>query len=47
VKVTTTVRDVVPMLADHERPIAAVDGDRVVGIVDREAALRAIAGEGD
>jgi glycine betaine/proline transport system ATP-binding protein len=47
VKVTTTVRDVVPILADDARPIAAVDGDRVVGIVDREAALRAIAGEGD
>jgi glycine betaine/proline transport system ATP-binding protein len=47
VPVTTTVRDVVPMLADSERPVAAVDGDRVVGVVDREAALRAIAGEGD
>jgi glycine betaine/proline transport system ATP-binding protein len=47
VPVTTTVRDVVPMLADSESPIAAVDGDRVVGVVDREAALRAIASEGD
>ena len=47
VPVTTTVRDVVPMLAASERPIAAVDGDRVVGVVDREAALRAIANEGD
>jgi glycine betaine/proline transport system ATP-binding protein len=47
VPVTTTVREVVPMLAGSERPIAAMDGDRLVGIVDREAALRAIAGEGD
>ena len=47
VPVTTTVRDVVPMLAEAERPILATDGDRVVGVVDRETVLRAIAGEGD
>jgi glycine betaine/proline transport system ATP-binding protein len=47
VPVTTTVRDVVPMLAGSERPILATDGDKVVGVVDREAVLRAIAGEGD
>jgi glycine betaine/proline transport system ATP-binding protein len=47
VPVTTTVRDVVPRLAGSERPILATDGDRVVGVVDREAVLRAIAGEGD
>jgi len=27
--------------------VVAVDGDRVVGVVDRDAVLRAIAGEGD
>jgi glycine betaine/proline transport system ATP-binding protein len=47
VPVTTTVRDVVPMLAGSDRPILATDGDRVVGAVDREAVLRAIAGEGE
>ena len=47
VPVTTTVREVVPMLAGNERPILATDGGKVVGVVDREAVLRAIAGEGD
>jgi glycine betaine/proline transport system ATP-binding protein len=47
VPATTTVRDVVPRLAQSERPVVATDGDRVVGVVDREAVLRAIAGEGD
>ena len=47
VPVTTTVRDVVPRLASSEHPVLATDGDRVVGVVDREAVLRAIAGEGD
>ncbi|HVU78998.1 MAG TPA: glycine betaine/L-proline ABC transporter ATP-binding protein [Gaiellaceae bacterium] len=47
VPVTTTVREVVPMLTDSDRPILATDGDRVVGVVDREAVLRAIAGEGE
>jgi glycine betaine/proline transport system ATP-binding protein len=46
VPVTTTVRDAVPMLANSAHPLAAVEGDQVVGIVDRESALRAIAGEG-
>jgi glycine betaine/proline transport system ATP-binding protein len=45
VPVTTTVRDVVPRLAASERPVLATDGDRVVGVVDREAVLRSIAGE--
>jgi glycine betaine/proline transport system ATP-binding protein len=40
------VRDAVPALAGSERPVVAVDGDRVVGVVDRTAALEAIAGEG-
>jgi glycine betaine/proline transport system ATP-binding protein len=47
VPVTTTVRDIVPRLATSEHPVLATDGDRVVGVVDREAVLRAIAGEGD
>jgi glycine betaine/proline transport system ATP-binding protein len=47
VPVTTTVRDAVPMLAESDRPILATEGDRVVGVVDREAVLRAIAGEGE
>jgi glycine betaine/proline transport system ATP-binding protein len=47
VPVTTTVRAIVPRLAQSERPVVATDGDRVVGVVDREAVLRAIAGEGD
>jgi glycine betaine/proline transport system ATP-binding protein len=45
VPVTTTVREVVPMLAGREHPILAMSGDEIVGVVDREAVLRAIAGE--
>jgi glycine betaine/proline transport system ATP-binding protein len=45
--VGTIVRDAVGVLAETERPCCAVDGDRVVGVVDREAVLRTIAGEGD
>jgi glycine betaine/proline transport system ATP-binding protein len=45
--VTTTVRDAVPVLAETTRPVLAVDGDEIVGVVDREAVLRAIAGEGE
>ncbi len=45
--VATTIRDAVPVLASSERPVCAVDGDRVVGVVDRVAVLRAIAGEAD
>ena len=37
----------VPALAGSERPVLAVEGDKVVGVVDREAVLRAIAGEGE
>jgi glycine betaine/proline transport system ATP-binding protein len=46
IDVTTIVRDVVPVLAGSERPVLAVEGDEVVGVVDREAVLRAIAEEG-
>jgi glycine betaine/proline transport system ATP-binding protein len=45
--VTTTVRNAVPVLAATERPICAVENGNIVGIVDRDAVLRAIAGEGD
>jgi glycine betaine/proline transport system ATP-binding protein len=45
--VTTTVRDAVPVIAASEQPCCAVEGERVVGVVDRDAVLRAIAGERD
>ncbi len=45
--VTTRVRDAVPVLAETHEPVLAVDGGEVVGVVDREAVLRAIAGEGE
>jgi glycine betaine/proline transport system ATP-binding protein len=44
--VRCVVRDAVPALAGSERPVVAVDGVRVVGVVDRTAALQAMAGEG-
>ena len=43
---TTTVRDAVPVLAESEKPVVAVDDGQVVGVVDRVAVLKAIAGEG-
>jgi glycine betaine/proline transport system ATP-binding protein len=43
--VGTTVRDAVPVLAETEKPIRAIEDGRVVGIVDRVAVLSAIAGE--
>ena len=43
--VGTTVRDAVPVIAGNERPVCAVDGDTVVGVVDKDAVLQAIAGE--
>src|SRR4051812_19906653 len=46
VDVATTVRRAVPVILASEKPVCAVDGDRVVGVVDRDAALAAIAGEG-
>ena len=44
--VGTTVRDALPLLAGSERPVLAVDGDRIVGVVDRVTVINAIAGEG-
>jgi glycine betaine/proline transport system ATP-binding protein len=43
--VRTTVRTAIPVIVGSERPVCAVEGDRVVGVVDREAVLTAIAGE--
>jgi glycine betaine/proline transport system ATP-binding protein len=44
--VATIVRDAVPVLAASERPIVAVRDGEAVGLVDRVAVLKAIAGEG-
>ena len=43
--VSTTVRNAVPVIAASEHPICAVEGQRIVGVVDRDAVLTAIAGE--
>jgi glycine betaine/proline transport system ATP-binding protein len=43
--VQTTVKNAVPVIAASERPVCAVEDGRVVGVVDRETVLRAIAGE--
>jgi glycine betaine/proline transport system ATP-binding protein len=45
--VRTTVRRAISTIVGSERPVCAVDGDRVVGVVDKEAVLQAIAGESD
>ena len=43
--VRTTVRNAVPLIVESEKPVFAVDEGRVVGVVDKEAVLTAIAGE--
>jgi len=43
--VSTTVRDAVPVIAASERPCCAVENGTVLGVVDRDGVLRAIAGE--
>jgi glycine betaine/proline transport system ATP-binding protein len=45
--VDTTVRHAVPVIVGSDRPVQAVDNGKVVGVVDRTAVLKAIAGEGD
>jgi glycine betaine/proline transport system ATP-binding protein len=45
--VDTTLRRAVPALAGADRPICAVENGHVVGVVDREAVLEAIAGENE
>ena len=45
--VSTTVKHAVPLIAGSDRPICAVEHGKIVGVVDKEAVLTAIAGEGD
>jgi glycine betaine/proline transport system ATP-binding protein len=40
--VATTVKDAVPVVAATNGPVRAVDGGRVVGVVDRTAVLEAM-----
>jgi glycine betaine/proline transport system ATP-binding protein len=44
--VTTTVRRAVPVLAGSEKPVCCTENGEVVGLVDRDTVLTAIAGEG-
>jgi glycine betaine/proline transport system ATP-binding protein len=44
--VATTMRKAVPVLAASEKPVCCIEDERIVGIVDREAVLTAIADEG-
>ena len=44
--VGTTVRRAVPVIANSDRPVCAVEDGKVVGVVDQVAVLTAIAGEG-
>ena len=43
------MNDAVPVVASHDGPVRAVEGGRVVGVVDRLSVLQAIADrpEGD
>src|SRR5438477_906701 len=43
--VRTTVRHAIPVIANSERPVCAVEDGKVVGVVDKETVLAAIAGE--
>ena len=45
--VATTVRKAVPVLASSEKPVCCVENGDVVGLVDRDTVLTAIAGEGE
>jgi glycine betaine/proline transport system ATP-binding protein len=45
--VTTTVRCAVPVLTSSEKPVCCVENGDVVGVVDRETVLAAIAGEAE
>ncbi|MGL6279857.1 MAG: quaternary amine ABC transporter ATP-binding protein [Gaiella sp.] len=45
IDVGTVVRDAIPLLAESDRPLVAVEDGTPVGIVDRTAVLQAIAGE--
>jgi glycine betaine/proline transport system ATP-binding protein len=43
--VATTMRKALPVLAANEKPVCCIEDERVVGIVDRDSVLRAIAEE--
>jgi glycine betaine/proline transport system ATP-binding protein len=43
--VTTTMRKALPVLAASEKPVCCMENGQTIGIVDREAVLRAIAEE--
>ena len=43
--VRTTVRNAIPAIVGSDRPVCAVEDDRIVGVVDNDAVLTAIAGE--
>jgi hypothetical protein len=43
--VGTTVRSATPVIVKSEKPVCATENGRVVGVVDKEAVLTAIAGE--
>jgi len=45
IDVQTTIKDAIPMIASSGLPVSAVRDGAVVGVVDRVAALKAIAGE--
>ena len=45
--VRTTVRNAIPAIVASERPVCAVEGGKIVGVVDNDAVLAAIAGEND
>src|ERR687896_402043 len=40
--VSTVVKDAVPVVASHDGPVRAVEGGRVVGVVDRVSVLQAM-----
>jgi len=45
--VQTTIKDAIPVIASSDVPVSAVENGSVVGVVDRVAALNAIAGESE
>jgi glycine betaine/proline transport system ATP-binding protein len=45
--VGTTVKRAVPVISSSDKPICAVENGKIVGVVDKNDVLAAIAGEGD
>ena len=45
--VTTTMRKALPVMAATEKPVCCMEDGQMIGIVDRNAVLLAIAEEGD